>query len=156
VCDFLERHLRSDRIGREHKDDRVGFADQPLNAFPQILEGINLGAVDQRLEAARLECRFEPIRKGHVLARIGDEDFGFELNVRGGHRIRSHQAGCGSHVSAPHLSLNRETCATALSLLSRPMSVVGQTRTSSDLDAMSAVLPITDATRTSFNVAEGP
>jgi hypothetical protein len=38
----------------------------------------------------------------------------------------------------------------------RQMSHLGQTRTYSDLDVMSAVLLITDSTRTSFNVAEGP
>jgi len=38
----------------------------------------------------------------------------------------------------------------------RRMSLMGQIRTSSDLDVMSAVLLITDSTRTSFNVAEGP
>ena len=36
------------------------------------------------------------------------------------------------------------------------MSHMGQIRTSSDLDVMSAVLLITDSTRTSFNVAAGP
>jgi hypothetical protein len=36
------------------------------------------------------------------------------------------------------------------------MSPLGQTQTSSVLDMMSAVLPITDSTRTSFNVAKGP
>ena len=82
VRDFLERHVRSDGVRREHKHDRVGFADQRLNALPPILEGINLGAVDQRLEAARLKSRFEPIREGHVLARIRDENSGFRLNVR--------------------------------------------------------------------------
>ena len=46
VSDFLERYLGSDRIGREHKHDRVGFADQRLNTSPPILEGINLRAVD--------------------------------------------------------------------------------------------------------------
>ena len=38
----------------------------------------------------------------------------------------------------------------------RPMSMSGQTRASSDLDVMSAVLLITDSTRISFNVAERP
>ena len=36
------------------------------------------------------------------------------------------------------------------------MSQLGRTRTSSDLDVMSAVLLITNSTRTSFNVAQGP
>jgi hypothetical protein len=82
VRDFLERHVGGDGIGREHKHDRVGFADQRLNALPPILEGINLGAVDQRLEAARLEGTFEPIGEGNVLARIGDEDSGRRRSFR--------------------------------------------------------------------------
>jgi hypothetical protein len=43
----------------------------------------------QRLEDARFERRFNPVRKGHVLARIGDEDFHFGLDVGGGRGIRT-------------------------------------------------------------------
>jgi hypothetical protein len=46
------------------------------------------------------------------------------------------------------------TVATLTNMMPKPR--LGQTRTSSDLDVMSAVLLITDSTRTSFNVADGP
>lgn len=46
------------------------------------------------------------------------------------------------------------TVATLTNTMPKPR--LDQTRTSSDLDVMSAGLLITDSTRTSFNVAEGP
>ena len=46
------------------------------------------------------------------------------------------------------------TVATLTNMMPKPR--LGQTRTSSDLDVMSAELLITDSTRTSFNVADGP
>jgi hypothetical protein len=68
--------------------DLVSAQDQRFDPPPPILEGINLGAINQRLEAARLERRFDPIREGHILARIGDENPGFRPNVR--RRFRNH------------------------------------------------------------------
>ena len=65
--------------------------NQRLDAFPPILEGINLGTIDQRLKAPRFKRRFQPIREGHVLARIGDEDFGFGLDIGGGRGIPGHR-----------------------------------------------------------------
>src|SRR5262249_40057248 len=50
----------------------------------------NLGAIDQRLEPARLERRIELIRKRHVRARIGDEDFSLRLGVSRAYSIRGH------------------------------------------------------------------
>ena len=50
---------------------------------------IYLGAINQRLEAARFECRFDPIREGHILARIGDENPGFRPNARRNFRDHS-------------------------------------------------------------------
>jgi hypothetical protein len=61
-----------------------------LDALPPILEGINFAAIDQRLEATRFERRFEPIREGHVLARIRDEDSGLRLSVVRVLAIRDH------------------------------------------------------------------
>ncbi len=81
VRDLLQRHLGRDRVRREHEDDRVGARDQRLDAFPPILEGVDLGAIDQRLEAPRLERGRETIREAKVFARIGDEDSWFRLGV---------------------------------------------------------------------------
>ena len=90
ILNFLERLVGGNGVGRDHEHNRVGADDQRLEAFPPVLEGINLLAVDQGLEAARLECRFEPIRKGHVLARIRDKNSGFRLNVR--RSFRNHRS----------------------------------------------------------------
>ena len=49
---LLECNIRGDRVGREHEHDCVGAADQCFDAFPPILEGVNLSAVDQRLEVS--------------------------------------------------------------------------------------------------------
>jgi hypothetical protein len=62
-------------------------------------QGVNLGAVDQELEATRLERRFELIHKGHVLARIGDEDSGFRLGYLRMFRI------CNQCCSSPQEAL---------------------------------------------------
>ena len=94
--DLLQRHVGGDRIGREHEHDSVGAPDQRFDALPPILEGINLGAVDQRLEAARLKRRFKPIREGHVLARIGDEDSGLRPRLVRWIRL-SHPQGAAPH-----------------------------------------------------------
>src|SRR5262249_39636982 len=74
---------RSYRIGAEHKDDGICPSDQRLDPLPPLLEGIDVGAINQRFEATSLQRRLEAIRKGHVLARIGDEDsgFGFGFNL---------------------------------------------------------------------------
>ena len=69
-----------DGIRRQHEHDRVSAGDQRLQALPPILEGINLGTINQRLETTLLERRFKAVRKGHVLARIGDEDSGLRLS----------------------------------------------------------------------------
>jgi hypothetical protein len=42
-----------------------------------VLEGIDVGAVNQRLEAACPERCVEAISEGYVFAGVGDEDFGF-------------------------------------------------------------------------------
>jgi hypothetical protein len=55
VLDLLECLAGGNRIEREHEHDGIGAVDQRLQALPPILEGINLGAVDQWLEAARLQ-----------------------------------------------------------------------------------------------------
>jgi hypothetical protein len=68
VFDFFKRYVGDDGIRREHEHDGVGFADQRHDAFPPILEGIDHGAIDPRLEAARLKCLFELIREGDVFA----------------------------------------------------------------------------------------
>jgi len=52
-------------------------------------------------EFASCERGVEPIREGHVLARIGDEDFSFGLMVRRARGIRCHRGPFGSHVSNP-------------------------------------------------------
>jgi hypothetical protein len=92
VSDLLQRHFRGNRIGRQHEHDSVSAPDQGLDPLPPVLEGINLGSVDQRLEAARLERRFEPIGEGHVFSGIRDEDpgawFGAFLHRL---RIRTHR-----------------------------------------------------------------
>jgi len=74
--DLLGADLRGNCIGTEHKYNGVGPSNQSLDALPPILEGINLRAVDQRLETTLFEGGFEPIRESHILARIRDEDLG--------------------------------------------------------------------------------
>ena len=73
----LQRDIGGHRIGAQHEHHGVGARDQRLDALPPFLEGVDVCAVDQRLEAARLQRHLQPIGKGHVLARIGDEDLGF-------------------------------------------------------------------------------
>ena len=82
VSNFLQCHLRGDRVRRQHKRDCIGAADKRLNALPPILERINLFAVDQHLKAARLQLGFKPIGERHVLARVGDEDPCLRLDLR--------------------------------------------------------------------------
>jgi hypothetical protein len=119
---------------------RVGLADYVLDALPPVLECVDFRAVDQRLKPARLQRVFEPIRKGHIFARIGDEDSGFELDVRRTRGFRLHRRFPGSHVStsiwpkipllgkrltrAPDISLHRKR-------LIPSMSLMGQTRNNS-------------------------
>ena len=88
--DFFGADRRDHCIRAEHKDDGVGLRDQCLNALPPILKGINLCPIDQHLEATLFQRGFKPIRESHVLARIGDEDFGFGLMVRRVRGIRCH------------------------------------------------------------------
>jgi hypothetical protein len=91
IRDFLSANLRADRLGTEREDDGIGLADQAFDALPPILEGVDFGAIDQRLEAAGLKRGLELIHESQILARIRDEDFGLGLdsNVRpsryGGH-----------------------------------------------------------------------
>ena len=89
--DFLRANLRRDGVGRQHEHHRVGAPDQRLDALPPVLEGVDFGAIDQRLESARLERRLEPIDEGHVLARIGDEDLGLRLGPTHPLSISSHR-----------------------------------------------------------------
>ncbi len=89
IRDFIGANLRGDRVGTEREDDGVGLADQALDALPPILEGVDFGAIDQRLEAAGLKRRFEPIDESQILARIRDEDFGLRLGL--------HIAGISGH-----------------------------------------------------------
>jgi len=72
--DFLCADVGSHRIGTEYEYNSVGLSDQGLDARPPVLKGVDLAAVDQRLELTLLEGGFQPIREGHVLARIGDKD----------------------------------------------------------------------------------
>ena len=81
VLDFLEGHPGAHRVGREDEYDRVGLTDQRFDALPPILERINLFPVDQWHKAARLERGFEPIREGHVPARIRDENSRLAVDV---------------------------------------------------------------------------
>jgi hypothetical protein len=64
--DLLERHLRCHRVGRQQENDSIGARNQRLDARPPILEGVNLAAIDQWLEAAHLESRFKLVREDHV------------------------------------------------------------------------------------------
>ena len=73
VLDFLERLAGCDGIRREYEHDRIGLRDKRLQPLPPILEGVDLGAVDQRLESARLERLVEIVHEGHVSARIRTE-----------------------------------------------------------------------------------
>ncbi len=75
--DLLERHLGSNRIRAQHEHDRVRAHDQGLDARPPVLEGVDLAAVDERLETSRLERGLQPVCEGEVLTGIGDEDLGF-------------------------------------------------------------------------------
>ena len=101
-------------IRAEQKYDCVGLRDQCLDALPPILKGINLCPIDQHLEATLFQRGFKPIRERHVLARIGDEDFGCGLMVRRVRSICGH-GGPPAHTSPCPLGQNRETCATTLS-----------------------------------------
>src|SRR5262249_19114210 len=47
---------------------------QRLDAGPPFLEGVDSGAIDERLEAARFQRRLETVDKRHVLAGIRDEN----------------------------------------------------------------------------------
>ena len=82
VLDLLERLAGSDGVRREYEHDRIGLRDKRLQPLPPILEGVDLGAVDQRLESARFECLVEIVHEGHVSARIRNEDFGLRLAFR--------------------------------------------------------------------------
>jgi hypothetical protein len=73
-CDLSQRHIRCDGIGAEDEYDRIRTDQQPLDALPPLLEGIDISAVDQRLEAARRQRRIQSVGERHVTARIGDED----------------------------------------------------------------------------------
>jgi hypothetical protein len=92
--DFLERHLGGDRVRTDNEYDRVGARDQRLDAFPLVFESINFASVPQRLEAACLQRRLKSVGEGHVLARIGDEDFRLQLSAR-------LHPGIGVHESVP-------------------------------------------------------
>ena len=104
VVDFSAHLAGRDRVRREHEDDRVGTANQNLETLPPILECINLLPIDEHLEAARLQPRFETIRKSHVLSRVGNEDFGGRLNFASGRGIRDHQR--VSHKSSHPIGQN--------------------------------------------------
>src|SRR5262249_40404306 len=69
-----------DRVRAEDIDDGIRLRDQGLDARPELLEIVDVAAVDQAVEAVGLELRLEPIRKGQVLAGVGDEN----LRVRRG------------------------------------------------------------------------
>ena len=88
--DLLQRHIGSHRIGRYHEYDGVGAADERLDTLPPILKGVDFGAIDKWFKAAGFQRGFEPIGKSHVLARIGNEDFG-PLNLGGRAGIRGHR-----------------------------------------------------------------
>jgi hypothetical protein len=77
--DLLGADLGGHRVGTEQENDGVSLGNQSLDALPPILEGVDLGAVDQRLEPALIQSGLQPIRESHVLARIGDKDLGFGL-----------------------------------------------------------------------------
>jgi hypothetical protein len=79
VLNFLQCFMGSNGIRRQHEHNRVSAGNQRFQALPPILEGINLCAVDQRLETALLERRFEAVGEGHVPARIGDKDSGLRI-----------------------------------------------------------------------------
>src|ERR1051325_5426205 len=53
------------RIRAQHEDDGVRLSNEALDAFPPILEGVDIGAVNERLEPARPQRRVESVRKGH-------------------------------------------------------------------------------------------
>ncbi len=61
--------------------DCIRSPDQRLDALPPIFERIDFLAIDEDLETARLQCRFELIGKRHVFARIGDEDTCLRLDT---------------------------------------------------------------------------
>jgi hypothetical protein len=78
--DLLQRNrVGPHRVGTEHEHNRIRSPDQVLDALPPLLEGVDVGAVDERFEAARLQGSLDLVREGEVLARIGDEDFCLRL-----------------------------------------------------------------------------
>src|SRR3984893_1555931 len=86
-----------DCIGAENKHHGVCARDQRLDALPPLLERVDVGAVDQWLEAARLEGRLQLVGKPDVLAAVGDENLGPGL-------VRLLNSGIG-HRRAPHGAL---------------------------------------------------
>ena len=66
----------------------IGAANQHLNALPPILERVDFLAVNQNVEPARLQHRFEPVRKRHILARVGDKTRVFASTPRTDTAIR--------------------------------------------------------------------
>src|ERR1700722_10254996 len=73
-CDFATADLGGDRIGTEYEDDCVGPGNEDLNASPPVLERVDLAAIDERIEAVRLQGRLKAVGERHVPPRIGDED----------------------------------------------------------------------------------
>jgi hypothetical protein len=68
---FQGNGVRLYRIGTEHEHDSVRTGNQVLYALPPLLEGIDVGAVNQRLEAACPERCVEAISEGYVFAGVG-------------------------------------------------------------------------------------
>jgi hypothetical protein len=63
--DFFQGNgVRLYRIGTEHEYDRVCPYDQVLHPLPPFLEGVDVSAVDQWLEAASPERCVEAISEG--------------------------------------------------------------------------------------------
>ncbi len=81
VGKLLQRHLGRDRIGTEHEYDRICSRDQDFDTFPPVFEGIDFAAVYERVDTARRQRRFKLVGKGHILARVGNEDLGLWLPV---------------------------------------------------------------------------
>src|ERR1700719_1412221 len=74
---FLVANLGCDRLRADDEHHGVGTREQALDPPPPVLERIDVGPIDQRLEPASLERCLKAIREGHVLARIGNEHLGF-------------------------------------------------------------------------------
>jgi hypothetical protein len=75
VRDFLAAHLRCDRIGCKHKDERMGSLDCPVDRFLPCVSGRNPFSIDPGFPVTTLQFFVQPAHELLILARIRDEDF---------------------------------------------------------------------------------